>query len=128
MPKDNSGLEAKVFCVTLQQNSQEFMDVSAKFTSTSGGQIHTGNIVKIERIQNPHLYKSYLAKKESMEKTAGQAHVNELELFHGTSPNSVVEINESGFNRSFAGVNGMFIDVFKYIVVKTRFILLLFLS
>jgi len=121
MPKDNSGLEAKVFCVTLQQNSQEFMDVSAKFTSTSGGQIHTGNIVKIERIQNPHLYKSYLAKKESMEKTAGQAHVNELELFHGTSPNSVVEINESGFNRSFAGVNGTVYGVGVYFAKDAKY-------
>ena len=77
------------------------MDVRAKFTSISHHRI-----VKIEQIQNPQLYKSYLAKKESMEKTSGQTNVNELEFFHGTSPDSVAEINESGFNRSFAGVNG----------------------
>jgi len=106
MPKDGLGYEVKVHCVKLQPNSQEFMNVSAKFTSTSGGQIHSGNIVKIERIQNPHLYKQYMAKKESMERSAGQASVNELELFHGTNSNSVVDINEGGFNRSFAGVNG----------------------
>ena len=106
MPKDGQGLEAKVHCVQLQPNSQEFMDVSAKFTSTSRGQIHYYRIVKIERVQNPQLYKSYLAKKESMEKTVGQANINELELFHGTDLNSVAEINETGFNRSFAGVNG----------------------
>ena len=109
MPKDGSGYEVKVHCVQLQPNSQEYRDVSAKFASTSGGQIHNGNIVAIERIQNPQLYKSYLAKKESMEKTAGQASVNELELFHGTNRNSVAEINENGFNRSFAGVNGKFV-------------------
>ena len=109
MPKDGLGYEVKVHCVKLQPNSQEFMNVSAKFTSTSGGQIHSGNIVKIERIQNPHLYKQYMAKKESMERSAGQASVNELELFHGTNSNSVVDINEGGFNRSFAGVNGKFV-------------------
>ena len=106
MPQDSPGLEAKVHCAQLQPNSQEFMDVSAKFTSTSAGQIHTNNIVRIERIQNPQLYKSYSAKKESMERTVGQANINELELFHGTNSNSVAEINENGFNRSLAGAHG----------------------
>ena len=106
MPRNSSGLEEKVHCVQLQSNSKEFMDVREKFASTSCDRIHYGNIVKIERIQNPQLYKSYLVKKESMEKTSGQTNVNELELFHGTSPSSVAEINENGFNRSFAGVHG----------------------
>ena len=106
MPKDNAGLEQKVHCVPLNNTSPEFASVSAKFCNSSGNQINSGNIVKIERIQNPHLYMSYLAKKESMEKTAGKNKINELDLFHGTNPNSVSEINENGFNRSFAGVNG----------------------
>ena len=108
MPKDQSDLEAKVHCVQLQPHSKEFKDISAKFCNSSGGQITSGNIVMIQRIQNPQLYKSYLAKKESMEKTAGVASINEIDLFHGTNPNSVPEINENGFNRSFAGVNGKF--------------------
>ena len=115
MPKDNSGLEAKVHCVPLQHTSQEFQNVRNKFFATSGGHIHSGNVTQIYRIQNPQLYKSYLAKKESMQKTAGQGSVNELELFHGTNANSVTEINENGFNRSFAGVNGKF---FKYPIVS----------
>ena len=108
MPKDSSGFEVKVHCVQLQTNSTEFNTVSNIFCSKSGGHIQPANILKIQRIQNPQLYKSYLAKKESMKKTAGQNSFNELDLFHGTSPHSVPEINENGFNRSFAGVNGKF--------------------
>ena len=108
MPKDSLGLEAKFHSVQLQQQSKEFTDVLNKFCASSGGQIHRGNVMGIHRIQNPQLYKSYLAKKESMEKSAGQASINEKELFHGTDPNSIPEINENGFNRSFAGVNGKF--------------------
>ena len=106
MPKNVLDLEENVLCVPLQSSSQEFLEVRAKFASTSRRRIHFENIVKIVRIQNPQLYKSYLAKKESMGKTAGEANVNELELFHGTSQSSLAEINKNGFNRSFAGVNG----------------------
>ena len=110
MPKDASGFEVKVHCVQLKTNSQEFRDVSAKFCSNSNGKITSGSIVKIERIQNPQLYKSYLAKKESMERTAGKNSANKMKLFHGTHPDSVPEINENGFNRSFAGKNGKYIN------------------
>ena len=106
MPKGSSGLEAKVHRELLPANSTEFKEISGRFCLTSGGYIHSGNVIKIERIQNPQLYKSYLAKKQSMQKTAGHNSVNELDLFHGTHPNSVSEINENGFNRSLTGVSG----------------------
>lgn len=106
MPKNNNGLEGKFHCVSLNKSSNEFQDISNKFCGSSGGHITTGNIIDIQRIQNPQLFRTYTAKKESMEKTAGKNSINELVVFHGTNPNSVLEINESGFNRSFAGVNG----------------------
>ncbi len=32
---------------------------------------------------------------------------NEKHLFHGTSPDKTDQINNNGFNRSFAGMNGI---------------------
>ena len=104
MPTNQSGHEDKVHVVTLQSTSPEFKKIEALYMASSKGQIR--QVLEIRRIQNPQLYKSFMAKKESMEKTAGAGSDNEKQLFHGTSASSVDEINESGFNRSFAGVNG----------------------
>ena len=58
-------------------------------------------IIKIERVQNPRLYKAFLVKKQSMD--GGE---NEKQLFHGTKSDSIVSINTNNFSRSFAGTNG----------------------
>lgn len=31
---------------------------------------------------------------------------NEMQLFHGTNANNTAAINQNGFNRIFAGING----------------------
>lgn len=64
------------------------------------------SIVKIQRIQNPMLYSQYIAKKKDMNKHNPPGHQNEWRLFHGTPANVCPQINQQGFNRSFAGKNG----------------------
>jgi poly [ADP-ribose] polymerase 10/14/15 len=64
-------------------------------------------VQKIERIQNPDLFRLYLAKKKSM---GGRE--NETRLFHGTNVKNTDAINGNNFNRSYAGSNvGRFCSV-----------------
>ena len=62
------------------------------------------NIQKIERIQNPLLYQSYIVRKQKMDKDLGGN--SERQLFHGTEARNVSLINTQGFNRNFCGAHG----------------------
>ena len=62
-------------------------------------------ITKIQRVQNPTLYRVYMVRKDQMEQKKGS---NEKTLFHGTAESSCASINKTGFNRSYCGKNGMF--------------------
>lgn len=64
-------------------------------------------IVKIERIQNPFLHAQYVAKKKTMNQHNPHNTVNEKVLFHGCPGDVADKISHHGFNRSFAGKNGM---------------------
>ena len=103
MPKDAYGKETAYHVVTLKAASPEYNDVHRKVMQSSQGQI--ARVATIRRIQNPQLYKSFMARKETMDKT-GVNGSNERELFHGTSEASCDNINHHGFNRSMAGKNG----------------------
>ena len=86
--------------VTLSPSSSEYQDVVRKFQATAG----EVNILKIERIQNPHLYKSYMVRKQKMDKDTGGN--SERQLFYGTDGKNITHINTQGFNRSFCGTHG----------------------
>ena len=92
--------EITVHTVTLAPDSSEYQDVMRKVQATAGGV----NIQKIERIQNPHLYQSYMVRKQKMDEDNGRN--NERELFHGTYAKNIPFINTQGFNTSFGGVHG----------------------
>ncbi|TSM60565.1 Poly [ADP-ribose] polymerase 14 [Bagarius yarrelli] len=83
----------------LQTNSKEYNDVLAHFRKTCYHSVH-----KIERIQNPCMWKNYQNNKQFMEQKNGHQN-NEKLLFHGTREESISQINENGFNRSYAGKN-----------------------
>ena len=114
--------------ITLTAADQEYKDVKSKFDATmsalaaaaaplmtasvhhsayfySGGQYN--NIVKIERVQNVMLFAQYVTKKKTMDQK--NAASNEKELFHGCPRDVVDKITHQGFNRSFAGKNGIFL-------------------
>ncbi|XP_048590723.1 uncharacterized protein LOC5500942 [Nematostella vectensis] len=98
MPVGTDGKEKTVHTVNLSQTSTEYQTVSNLFKSTGG----TGNINQIQRVQNPHLYRAYMVKKDKMDKDNVGIN-NERTLFHGTNGSNVSAINTQGFNRSFAG-------------------------
>ncbi|NXO14020.1 PAR14 polymerase, partial [Oriolus oriolus] len=85
--------------VELKPNSREYKDVQEKFLRTCQLKIE-----KIERVQNPYLWKNYQIKKCEMDKKNG-SRKNEKLLFHGTSKESSTLINKYGFNRSYAGTH-----------------------
>lgn len=88
--------------VCLSEDSQEYKAVEEKFLRSLSGKVV---IKKIQRIQNPSMFNSYMLRKQTMDEKNGTID-NELELFHGTKPDSVKEINVQGFNRSLCGVHG----------------------
>ena len=90
-----------VHLVQLAPGSSEYQDVVRKVQSSGGGI----NVQKIERVQNPHLYQSYLVRKQKMDQDNPRGN-NERQLFHGTQHNNIKAINTQGFNRSFCGVHG----------------------
>ena len=89
--------EEKVQLVILLNSSHEYQKVIDLF----GDAKNSIRTEKVERIQNPRLYKLYVSKKESMGKEA-----NEKQLFHGTKSENVSSINTNNFNRRFSGING----------------------
>ncbi|XP_068729497.1 protein mono-ADP-ribosyltransferase PARP14-like [Montipora capricornis] len=99
-PKDSSGKEKDVHLVQIcpSKNAAEFNRVADQVKKTA-----SITISKIERVQNPGLYRSYVVKKDQMDKKNGS---NEKFLFHGTGKSSCSTINSYGFNRSYSGKNG----------------------
>ena len=90
----------KVTLVPLNTNSIEYQDVLRQFQAT----LPTVNVQKIERVQNPELYRTFMGKKQEMDKRCGGN--SERKLFHGTDGKSIDAINSQGFNRIFCGKNG----------------------
>ncbi|XP_050977650.1 protein mono-ADP-ribosyltransferase PARP14-like [Labeo rohita] len=90
-----------VVLVKLTAGSKEYADVEKEFKKTG----LSSNIIKIERVQNSALWRYYIIKKEQLEEK-NQHKNNEKCLFHGTGPDTTDQINNHGFNRSFAGMHG----------------------
>ena len=99
-PKTN-GKEDPLHIVQLDptKHNTEYKNISDSFKKTA----NTHTILKIERIQNPPLFKLYATKKLSMDEQDGS---NEKFLYHGTTANNVSEINQNGLNRSYRGAHG----------------------
>uniref|UniRef100_A0A8C2GX77 Poly [ADP-ribose] polymerase n=1 Tax=Cyprinus carpio TaxID=7962 RepID=A0A8C2GX77_CYPCA len=92
-----------VVLIELKADSQEFTEVEKEFRKTG----LSNNIIKIERVQNCALWRNYTIKKEELEDKNKHKN-NEKRLFHGTGPDTTDQINNQGFNRSFAGMNAMY--------------------
>lgn len=102
--------------VVLRRDQPEYSSVANSFHKTCPN----FTIEKIERIQNPHLWNSYQAKKKNMDSKNGQTK-NETLLFHGTDANSLPHVNGNGFNRSYAGKNAVAYGKGTYFAVEARY-------
>ncbi|XP_074514233.1 poly(ADP-ribose) polymerase family member 14-related sequence 1 [Sebastes fasciatus] len=101
MPEHWDTMPANTSCqaVTITAGTAEHTEVLNLFRVTC-----PQTIIKIERIQNPSLWKGLQIKKRDMEQR-NKHQKNERRLFHGTAHDTVDHINEHGFNRSYAGKN-----------------------
>ncbi|XP_078582931.1 protein mono-ADP-ribosyltransferase PARP14-like isoform X2 [Branchiostoma floridae x Branchiostoma japonicum] len=85
----------------LDATSAEYKEVERDFLSSVGYQ---PQIVSISRIQNEAKYKAYISELQERHKTCPRRPI-EQSLYHGTSEESVSNINQGGFNRSYCGKN-----------------------
>ncbi|XP_039883588.1 protein mono-ADP-ribosyltransferase PARP14-like isoform X2 [Simochromis diagramma] len=85
----------------IQANTSEYDEILKLFQASCN---QTVDVKKIERIQNPGLWKCLQIKKRDLELRNGHQN-NERRLFHGTCNTNVPNINKRGFNRSYAGKN-----------------------
>ena len=111
MPVDSNGIEKPVHLIPLTAGSPEYNTVESQFNKTMA-KGNNNQIVSIQRIQNPVLYHQFMVRKKEMEKRNPSGYQNERWLFHGTTSDALDHINTQGFNRSFAGKNGMFGGIF----------------
>lgn len=101
VPEHWDTMPANTTChaVTIKAGTGEYNEVLNLFQASC-----KQAVTKIERIQNPILWKSIQIKKRDMEQRNGHQN-NEKRLFHGTCYTTLTTINELGFNRSYAGKN-----------------------
>ena len=94
-PQNEEPLELK----PLTRNSPEWSKVSQKFLTT----MPSGNIIKIERIQNKWLWEKYSQHSDRMKRKNG-GYIDEKLLFHGTrnTPPSCIYQDEEGFDMRFS--------------------------
>ncbi|NXJ83297.1 PAR14 polymerase, partial [Trogon melanurus] len=90
----------QVRVVEVKAETTEYGDVQDKFLKTCP----SFKIEKIERVQNPYLWRAYQIKKSEMDNKNVNIN-NERLLFHGTNQESLTLINTRGFNRSYAGTH-----------------------
>ncbi|NWU52151.1 PAR14 polymerase, partial [Dromas ardeola] len=102
--------------VELKPETREYRDVQEKFMKTS----QSLKIEKIERVQNPFLWKTYQIKKREMDNKNGNID-NQRLLFHGTSKESLTLINNYGFNRSYAGMHAAAFGNGTYFAVRASY-------
>ncbi|KAJ8252795.1 hypothetical protein GJAV_G00205670 [Gymnothorax javanicus] len=117
VPEHWSPMKADQQClvVPLQSGAQEYNEVLRLFQATCQMQV-----LKIERIQNPYLWKSLQVLKHSMDHQNGHQN-NERRLFHGMSQPTIQHINHRGFNRSYAGKNAAVLGKGTYFAVSASY-------
>ncbi|XP_032037085.1 protein mono-ADP-ribosyltransferase PARP10 [Aythya fuligula] len=112
-----SGLDEEVRLMPLAEDSEEFGDTVQLFYATLEELYNKIQIVKVEKLIHPLLYKQYQLKKASMEKACHSRAVERV-LFHGTTEQSSREICLHGFNRSFCGKNAALYGLGVYFAAK----------
>ncbi|XP_013929775.1 PREDICTED: poly [ADP-ribose] polymerase 14-like [Thamnophis sirtalis] len=112
--EDMKGSHAKL--VPLQPTAGEYKDIEKIFRIGCP----TFRIEQIERVQNPYLWQYYQVKKKQIDTQNGHEN-NEKVLFHGTPHSTLVQIYQTGFNRSYAGKNAAAIGNGTYFAVNSNY-------
>ncbi|NXI73093.1 PAR12 polymerase, partial [Anseranas semipalmata] len=88
--------------VEISNISSEYKEIKKQFEQT----MKSYNIVRVQRIQNPSLWKVFQWQKEQMKKETGGKEVNERLLFHGTKDACQEAICTHNFDWRTCGSNG----------------------
>ncbi|CAI5656799.1 unnamed protein product [Oreochromis niloticus] len=117
VPEHWQHMPAKTTCqaFAVQAKTSEYDEILKLFQASCNR-----TVTKIERIQNPGLWKSLQLKKRDMEVRNGHQN-NERRLFHGTCDTTVPIINDRGFNRSYAGKNAALYGNGTYFAVNASY-------
>ncbi|XP_029310425.1 protein mono-ADP-ribosyltransferase PARP15-like [Cottoperca gobio] len=114
---DNMAAGEASKAVALQSSSAEYQGVKKAFKRT----VHK-TVLKIERLQNVHLRRSYEAQKQQISdenKQLGGA--CEKLLYHGTTQDNCHSIMRNGFNSRFSGQNATSFGHGTYFAVKASY-------
>ena len=85
------------------KSTSEYQSIIDTFDTAMKGKYK--EIVKLERIQNERWYMQYVAHSKDFQKRLNAD--TEKRLYHGCPEDAANAIINDGFNRSYAGVNGM---------------------
>ncbi|XP_070763239.1 protein mono-ADP-ribosyltransferase PARP12 [Enoplosus armatus] len=88
--------------VPLSQSANEYIMLEKLFKRT----LPQSTINKIQRIQNPSLWKVFQWQREQMKKKNGGHTVNEKYVFHGTDESLIEAICEQNFDWRMCGIHG----------------------
>ncbi|XP_068103186.1 protein mono-ADP-ribosyltransferase PARP15-like [Hyperolius riggenbachi] len=100
-PKTWTGMDQQELkIVPLKKSTEEYRGVEEKFLRSNGDY----KVMKIERIQNVVIFKSFFLKKKTIKKRTPDLRTVR-HLYHGTSADSIQNINKGGFNRSYMGLH-----------------------
>ncbi|KAA0722939.1 TCDD-inducible poly [ADP-ribose] polymerase [Triplophysa tibetana] len=102
--------------VNLDQSSTEYQKVKADFRKTV-----KQTVLKIERIQNVHLRRSYEVRTKEQENRNGPDGAEEKILYHGTTEEASKAIMDTNFNRRYAGQNATVYGVGTYFAVSASY-------
>ncbi|XP_039900940.1 protein mono-ADP-ribosyltransferase PARP14-like isoform X2 [Simochromis diagramma] len=98
---DSMAANESLKVVTLEPSSAEYRAVKEAFKRTVAK-----TVMKIERLQNIHLRRTYEAQRKHIsDENAQEGGAGEKLLYHGTTQENCDSIVKTGFNRSFAGQN-----------------------
>ncbi|XP_029985691.1 protein mono-ADP-ribosyltransferase PARP14-like isoform X1 [Sphaeramia orbicularis] len=106
----------RVKLVPLKPTSTEHQEVEKELSRTG----LNVNIISVERVQNRTLWQSYQLKKQQLD-SKNQHTNNEKLLFHGTGADSIEQINEHGFNRSYAGTHAAMFGKGSYFAIDPAY-------
>jgi hypothetical protein len=90
--------------VIVPKNTDEYKLLVTSFEKALKGKYK--EIIKIERIQNERWYMQYMVHSKDFKKRLNED--TEKRLYHGCPEQAASSIIQDCFNRSFAGVNGIF--------------------
>ena len=114
LPKDwepmvdpSSGKDLPLRVIDLPPDSRGYKFAEAEFNKTMVQGRNYSAIVSIQHVQNRALYGQYIAKKKKLDSVNSAGVQNERWLFHGTKADAISHINQTNFNRSLCGQNGI---------------------